>query len=118
MIRLVVDAKYMIDLSKLAIFASSNPVSNEFKNSVLMLLKVKPMYIGGWSVYQYSARVCYYSGILATELGNLLLSEEAGRYVHLREMFDIAHKIFHNAVRIEDKAFQEAFVAKEARNDN
>lgn len=102
MIRLVVEAKFVIDCGKLAIFVAENPVSKDCTMAVLSLLSIKPMYIGDVSVLKYLGKVRDASTLIAVELGQMALAPDAQRYVHLNEMFNIAHKILHNAMNLEE----------------
>jgi len=99
MIRLVVETKLILDLSKLSIFVSSNPVSDDVKSSVMQMLHFKPMYIGTYSSLRYIVKMQYNAGVLVVALGELLLGCDAARYVHLEEMFRIAHRIYHDCVK-------------------
>lgn len=110
MIRLVTEAKFHMDMHSLGIFIRNNDFNIEVNKAFLVLQDQKSQYIGEYSVLRRLTVTVNAAGLIAEALGELLLSPNASRYVHLEQMFKIVHALYWNAtdyLRLTVKAMSE-----------
>lgn len=116
--RLVVEAKFILDLEKLRVFFQANASDTSIASVALafdVLSSYKPMYIGEVSISLYLEGVERAAGDIASTFGGLLNGPRANYYCHLEEMFGICHTMLWNSkylqTKISDKVILSEFAA-------